>query len=271
MTRNARRKLSRTRWRILRGAINVFLIAAVLVIGAVLIVKSQSKIDIDLWALLRTLNDNNGSVTAIATVVLVTITAFYTVATFRLVSVSLKLRSDQIRPLFEISARVTGFERDTENRVKLDFEVELVNYGPSPAIGLEVKPSIPLLDGKGEIYNYVTTDPKPKPPSVLHQNVVWKGEFSLHIDNYDAKVFANDFLEMELFYQDVDMNLYHHQESHWMHTSGTEGDKYSRFYLSKDYEALHMMPVAKRTTIADSRRVWWTGDRSMVIFERTWL
>jgi hypothetical protein len=271
MTRNARKKLSRARWRILRGLIKFVLISALLGTIAVLVLKGQLKVDIDVWAFLRTLNDNNGTVTAIATVVLVTITAFYTVATFRLVSVTLKLRSDQIRPIFQISSRVVGFEKESANRASFDFEIELVNFGPSPAIGLAVTPSIAMLDKEGKIYNYLTTDPKPKPPIVLHQNVVWTGKFSLHADNYDEKAFADDFFEVELLYQDVDMNLYHQQDSYWMHTTGTEGDEYFRVHLSKDYEVLHMMEAARRTTIADSRRIWWTGDKSMVIFERTWM
>jgi hypothetical protein len=238
--------------------------------ASALALAGGKKVEFDIWGVLRTLNENNGLVTAVATVVLVLITAFYTIATFKLVAVTLKLRSDQIRPVFNLSARITDFEKEAgSTRARFEFEIELVNFGPSPAIGVRVSPNIPMLDEKGVIYNYVTTDPAPRPPGILHQNIVFVCKFRLYADKYDAKAFATDFLELELLYQDIDMNLYHQQESYWLHAVGIEGDENYKLYLSKDYEALHMMRAHDRTAIADTRSIWWTNYKTSVIFERT--
>jgi hypothetical protein len=224
---------------------------------------------IDISPTLKLLNENNGTLAAVATVVLVAITAFYTYATFKLVSVTAEIRNNQIRPLFKISKlKLVDVEKvvGTKEYTEFKFEFEMVNFAPSPAINARMHGVIPILNSHGKIENQLQTPVAPDLPLVLHQNDIFKGHFSLHVEHPDLKAYAVDFLELELHYEDVDMNYYYHLESYWL-DSGF-GDKPKFYFLHNDYEGLRILYAKERTFIADTRRRWWFGE-SHVIFERT--
>ena len=222
------------------------------------------------WRVFKNLNENTGTVSAFATIVLVAITGFYTIATFRLVSVTRELHAIQIRPLFSMSATVTSFEwaETPPTRGYVQFEVEFVNFGPSPAINTRFSPSIPVLDSTGKMLHFMTTFPKPEPAKILHQNQICACTFNLHADYFNEKTFAKDFLELELIYEDGGSNLYHCCESFWFVDMQKSSDRSYKLLLSKDYEALHLLKAQDRTSIASSSSAWWHGDKSVTIYER---
>lgn len=228
-----------------------------------------SKINFSVAA--KLLNDNNGAVAALATVVLVVITGGYAYATFKLVSVTFKLvnvtleiRANEVRPLFKISSpKIVKVQKiSSHNYTEFHFELELVNFGPSPAINAQLEASVPILDATGKILTYLGTSVTPALPLIINQNQISKCNFALYVEYPDFKVFSREFLELELHYEDVDMNYYHHLESYWLDAVG------ERWFLNSDYEGLRVLSAKERSFIADTRRAWWYGAPS-VIFERT--
>ena len=227
---------------------------------------------IDFPIALKLLNENNGTIAALATVVLVLITAVYAYGTFKLVSATFNLvnvtseaRANQIRPLFKISTPKIVKVEKIEGRhsyTNFHFELELVNFGPSPAVSARMTGSVPMLDASGTITNYLQTSVTPEFPLMIHQNEMSKCNFSLHVEHADFKVFLREFLELELHYEDIDMNYYHHLESYWLDAMG------ERWYLNSDYEGLRVLSAKERSFIADTRRSWWY-DTGNIIYERT--
>lgn len=214
---------------------------------------------VDSW-----LESHDGLITAIATVILVVITWRYVRATYDLVAVSRRSRREQIRPLFHIS-RIDVTRRERGQYSDFSFAFEVVNTGAAAAVASEVLVSIPLVQG-GEVVNWTVTTTEPALSLLLPQNVIEKRTASLIGRDYDEALFGRDFLEIEINYEDIDGNLYHHQTSYRLFVQ--ERNAGTKYYAYVTEEILHFLSSSARTGLRDSRNIWWAMGGGEILLHR---
>lgn len=214
----------------------------------------------DLHLFIQSLNTYSSFLNVCITFILVVITGFYAFVTHATFNEMLESRRSGIRPLLWIeleNSEINYLEDTDENVRQFPFHIKVSNYGRGPAININIIFIIPTSrkDPKREEYVQTSVSHIGK---LLPTGSSFSKSVCLHTEPYVIKDRDNEFLELSVFYEDVERNLYAIHQFYDVMILKASGN----ICWGICYEAMYFMPFLQRKYMDERSDVSLSYDQS---------
>ncbi|KAB2946441.1 MAG: hypothetical protein OI860_00240 (plasmid) [Candidatus Methanoperedens sp.] len=147
------------------------------------------------------MNNYSNLILSILTFFLVIITAYYAKVTHKLLKLTDDNRRFEIKPNLLINVGEPEFSVDNKYRI-LSNKINITNYGRGPAVDIKFKTSVADDNETNAVCQHRDI------PILLPTDPTYEVIVNIHTSQYNLHDYKEDFLRLDVLYEDVERNLY---------------------------------------------------------------